>query len=279
MSDVATRLQTGFGHLADLPCVKLQYQSASAVVSLYGGQVLSFRDANGIERLWLSPKATWKQNSPIRGGIPVCWPWFGPASNAVNPNSLSLPSHGLVRNRMWQLLDQQVSENGCQVTLAIEVDDLPHHNALARLVLTVTLTHQLHIQLSCNSEIIQQAALHSYFKCADLASVLVHPLPGQYFDKVHNSHCEAKPVCTLAGETDRIYANTAAQLNLHSDYGSLSLYQAGHDASVIWNPGPEKSQSISDLAADSYQHFACVETACLSLSSHTLQLEQRIGVI
>ena len=279
MSDFAINLQTGFGHLTDLPCVKLRYKGASAVISLYGGQVLSFQDAHGIERLWLSPKASWHQHSPIRGGIPVCWPWFGPANNAVNPDKISLPSHGLVRTRMWQLVKQQASDNGCNITLAVDVSDLPHSKAYARLNLTVTLTNQLQLQLSCNSNIVQQAALHSYFACSDLASVLVRPLPGKYFDKVQNKNCEGGPICTIEDETDRIYSDTAAQLRLQSDYGSLALYQSGHDASVIWNPGREKSQSIADLASDSYQQFVCVESAKLSLHSSALQLEQSISIV
>ena len=69
--------QTGFGHLTDLPCIKLQYGNASAVVSLYGGQVLSYQPTPGHELLWLSPLASWHNQTPIRGGVPVCWPWFG----------------------------------------------------------------------------------------------------------------------------------------------------------------------------------------------------------
>lgn len=271
--------QTGFAHLSDLPCLKLQYSTASAVISLYGAQVLSYQPTAEHEVLWLSPKAQWHNQQAIRGGVPVCWPWFGPASATFNPQHSSLPNHGLVRNKLWQVCDQHSAVDGVSVTLTISVDDLPHVQGGTILKLCVTLNDSLTLTLSCDSAIPQQAALHSYFAVNNLDSVLVRPLPASYHDKVNatlvdDSRCTA----IFQTETDRIYPQSDRQLWLEQDKGTLSISQGGHDATVVWNPWRERSTTLSDLNNDSYRQFVCVETARLNTGSKTLDVSQQLKV-
>ncbi len=272
--------QTGFGHLTGLPCIKLQYGAASAVISLYGAQVLSYQPAEGDEKLWLSPKAQWHNNTPIRGGVPVCWPWFGPASAVFNPHRSALPSHGLVRNRLWQLSQQHSCDNAVSVTLAIKVDDLPHTAGTVLLQLTLTLADSLSIRLHCNSAIPQQGALHSYFNIGQIDSVLVSPLPASWYDKVSDAQQHDKTGgATIGSETDRVYSGSADRLRLDCITGALAIGQQGHDASVVWNPWQARSQAIADLASDSYRQFVCVETAWLNTQSNALNLTQQIQAL
>ena len=118
LSQIST--QTGFAHLTDLPCLKLVCGEASAVISLYGAQLLSYQPAPGRELLWLSPKAVWQQQQAIRGGVPVCWPWFGPAGKPFNTSAAKLPNHGLVRNRLWRQVQAKPSTQQALVTLSIK---------------------------------------------------------------------------------------------------------------------------------------------------------------
>lgn len=269
--------QTGFAHLSDLPCLKLQYGTASAVISLYGAQVLSYQPTAENEVLWLSPKAQWHNQQAIRGGVPLCWPWFGPASATFNPQNISLPNHGLVRNKMWQVSSQQSSADSVSVTLTLTVQDLPHVQGSTRLQLSVTLNDSLTLTLSCDSVMPQQAALHSYFTVNNLDSALVRPLPSSYQDKVNDTFVDdSSCAATFKAETDRIYHQSAAQLWLEQAEQLLSLSQRGHDATVVWNPWQEKSSKMSDLQLDSYQQFVCVETANLSIDNQALTLSQQL---
>lgn len=257
----------GYGHLADLPCLTLITGKARAVVSLYGGQVLSYQPQPEQELLWLSPAAGWL-GQPIRGGIPICWPWFGPIPVQLNPQSFSHPNHGPVRTLLWQCLEQHITEHSTSVTLEVLIRELPYYNEPVRLTLSVTLTGKaLQLDLNCNQSLKQQAALHSYFKVADLKGVRLTPLPSKYYDKLKDGQLvNADTLLQFDQEIDRIYPATGNRLNLETQGIKLDLHQQGHDATVVWNPGQIRCQTMSDLLADSYQQFVCVESAKLDLS-------------
>lgn len=278
MLNTAINPQTGFGHLTDLPCIALQFGEASAVVSLYGAQVLSYQPQPGKDVLWLSPLAQWHDQMPIRGGVPVCWPWFGPVDTRLNPMQQSLPNHGVVRTQLWQLTGQHISESGVSVTLTIKVAALPYYPNETTLQLQLTLSDSLTISLTCNAAITQQAALHSYFSVANIGQTQVQPLPLQYQDKVTASIQNSNtPVATVNAEVDRIYTQPAAILQLDTGTQQLELSQSGQDATIVWNPWQDKSRSTKDLADDSYLQFICVETARLQLQDAApLQLTQQI---
>lgn len=273
---------TGFAHLHDLPCYQLQFADASAIVSVYGGQVLSYQPKPGQELLWLSPLAIWHQQQPIRGGVPVCWPWFGPVASQLNPQQQHLPNHGLVRTRLWTLLQHNVTADYCQLCLSIWVDDLPYNlQQRTELCLTLTLTAQsLSINLSCNQPILQQAALHSYFQVSDLLQTQITGIGEQYRDKVQqNLQVTQEPQLTFDREIDRVYTQPAAKLALQSGQHSIAIAQQGFDSTVVWNPWADRCAAISDLANDSYQHFVCVESARLSLTTAApLQLTQQLSL-
>lgn len=274
----AINLQTGFGHLTDLPCIRLQFGEASAVISLYGAQVLSYQPIPGKDILWLSPLAQWHNEMPIRGGVPVCWPWFGPVDARLNPQQQPLPNHGVVRTQLWQLTGQSATADSVSVTLAITISELPYHSYETTLQLQLTLSDSLAISLVCNSAIAQQAALHSYFSVANIDKTLVQPLPLQYQDKVSASDQNSDtPVATINTEVDRIYAKPAAKLQLATGAQQLEIGQSGQDATIVWNPWQDKSRNTKDLADDSYMEFICVETARLQLQDAApLQLTQQI---
>lgn len=261
--------QTGFAHLTDLPCLQLQHRGATAIVSLYGGQILSYKAAPHREILWLSEQADWHDNKPIRGGIPVCWPWFGPAPDTFASHSdTALPNHGLVRTRLWQLLNQSVADNAVSITLGINVNDIPGVSQPVNLSLTVTLTDTLAVSLQCDSAILQQAALHSYFATDNISTTTVSGLGQTYQDKLSNTLCtDADTVLCIAEEVDRVYQQPEAQLCIKSAQSNLHIEQRGTDATIAWNPWQDKSRRTVDMPDDSYQHFICVESARLQLST------------
>ncbi|MBZ9610938.1 D-hexose-6-phosphate mutarotase [Rheinheimera maricola] len=258
--------QTGFAHLTDLPCIKLQYGAASAVISLYGGQVLSYQPQPDTELLWVSPLASWQQHTPIRGGVPVCWPWFGAVAPELNPQQQPLPNHGVVRTKLWQLSGQTQRPAGVSVTLAVTLDDLAFYQGSVTLTLCVELADTLSITLHCSTAMLQQAALHSYFAVENISQAAVQPLPLTYLDKLSGGMVQSDSSCAVFNaEVDRIYPQAGETLRLQHAHGDIAIRQSGHDAAVVWNPWRDKSRQAADLADDSYQQFVCVETARLQL--------------
>jgi glucose-6-phosphate 1-epimerase len=273
---------TGFGHLTDLPCLRLEYARATAVISLYGGQVLSYQPQPEQELLWLSTQATWHNQSPIRGGVPICWPWFGPFSAQLTPQrpldkQQQYANHGVVRNRLWQLEQQHVLNNGIQVELSIMVNDLPYVAGSFKLRLTVTLTESLDITLNCDSQILQQAALHTYFNITDLAQTTISPLPQRYQDSLSQLFVNTdSKILTINQEVDRIYAQSGPNIQLANPSQHVLVQQQNHDATVVWNPWQEKFAKLTDTNNNDYLNFVCIESARLTLTASPLTLSQTI---
>ncbi len=270
---------TGFAHMHDLPCYRLQYQGASLLVSLYGGHLLSYQPTAGQELLWVSPLANWQGGQAIRGGVPICWPWFGPAAANFNPNAARLANHGLVRNRLWTLLADEAKADSHCLKLGITLTDLPYLPAQAvTLELSLQLyADQLSITLNCSEPMLQQAALHSYFAVNDLATISVTGIGDVFQDKVTGDTVTA-PGTTLSfnQEIDRIYLNPSSQLQLKQGAEALAITQHGFDSTIVWNPWQARSKALADLPDDGYQAFVCVETARLALTPAPLALTQTL---
>ncbi len=263
----------GYAHLVALPCIRFSFADYSAVVSLYGGQVLSLQKA-GKELLWLSPTTDWQQQQPIRGGVPICWPWFGPASPELT--AISVPNHGLARTAMWQQVADESCSDHALLILQTEFDNIPWYSGKVRLQCQYLLSHKgLHLHLHCADLTKQQAALHTYFACDDVRKATVAPLPTTFINKVLPD--DNSSALQFGLEMDRIYQHTAALLTVQTP-ATIELQQAGHDASVIWNPGEQKGSAAKEVGSVQWPKFICVETARLSLSDQSaLNLQMTIA--
>lgn len=279
MTSNAITQHSGFAHLKDLPCYVLSCGQAKAVISSYGAHLLSYKPKAEVEVIYLSPEAVWQNNTPIRGGVPVCWPWFGPVAAEFNPAAQKLPNHGVVRTELWQVVKQSVTDTAVSIELRIESKTLPYSNAPSYISLTLQLTEAA-LTLTLNSDQgLQQAALHSYFTVDSVHQVSVSTLAGDYRDKVQAGglFVQQQPELKFAAEVDRVYLDTASELTLQQQHSAVLITQQGHDASVLWNPWTEKAAALKDLPDLGYLDFVCVETARLSLTNTApLQLVQQI---
>lgn len=279
MSSNAITQLSGFAHLRDLPCYVLSCGQATAVISSYGAHLLSYKPTAEVEVIYVSPEAAWQNNTPIRGGVPVCWPWFGPVAAEFNPAAQKLPNHGVVRTELWQLVDQSVTEAAVSIEFRIESKTLTYSNAPSYVSLTLQLTETA-LTLTLNSDQgLQQAALHSYFTVDSVHQVSVSTLSGDYLDKVKAGErfVQHQPELTFTAEIDRVYLDTAGELTLKQEKNDVQITQQGHDASVLWNPWTEKAAALKDLPDEGYLDFVCVETARLDLSNTApLHLVQQI---
>ena len=238
-------------------------RGAQAVVSLFGGQVLSWTPPDGRERLYLSERAVFDGREPIRGGIPVCFPQFSSQGG--------LPKHGFVRCKSWQVTSQRCGDDYALVTLVTEDDAATHAlwSHSFELELTVMLeadTLDLELGLSNTGEeaLSFTGALHTYLQVDAIENVRLSGLCGtNYRDSANGGRegREAAEILTFAGETDRIFLGASRPLSLNDGAGQLGIAQDGFTDVVVWNPWADKGAALADLPPDGWRRMLCVEAA------------------
>lgn len=261
--------------------INVDNQTASLGLSLFGGHILSFvPKADNRQRLWLSPSAVMDGSKAIRGGIPLCWPWF------ATHHLPGLPAHGYLRTQTWHIdrIDDDV--NRTELELKPAKTDGEGFDGKAGVSLVIVVSEQLSVSLvtrnTGDTPFEFRAALHSYFKVSDISQAEIQGLSGQYIDKVQQSSLQPTPApYTISGETDRIHLSSAEQVLLKDNKEQTVIGSAGHDSIVVWNPGPQKALEITDMPEQDYQHMLCIETAITQgkslLAGETHTLTQKIG--
>ncbi len=249
------------------PLMEIDNGKATALISIYAGQVLQFKPAGEAEDLlFLSEKAYYQDGKAIKGGVPVCWPWFG-----ADPEGKG-PAHGFVRNRPWELASTEATTDGkTKVVLSLKDSEQtreiwPH---AFNLELEITVGNELTLELvtrNTGSEafLITQA-LHTYFKVGDITQAKVLGLENcSYLDKVdHGAEKTQDNAVAIAGEVDRIYAGVQNDLTIDDpalNRKILICFQNSKTA-VVWNPWDKIAASMADLNDDDYKQLLCVETA------------------
>jgi glucose-6-phosphate 1-epimerase len=257
-----------------LPVADIDTPLARARIALQGAQVLAWQPAEQHQVLWLSKAALFEPGKAVRGGVPVCWPWFGPRDG--------LPGHGFVRTRLWQVRGTALDADG-QVVLRLGIVDEAATRALwdfaFDLELVVTVGTRLKVALTSRNTgsqpITLSGALHTYFAVADIAQTQVQGLAGcNYLDKVNGlARTRQAGAVTFAGETDRIYTGTRAECLIDDAAGQRVIHVAksGSTSTVVWNPWVEREKTFADMAAGEYRKMLCVETCNAGSDEITLQ--------
>lgn len=250
--------------LDDLELIVVDHPQVKASVTLQGAHLLSWKPAGEEEVLWLSGNTPFKNGVALRGGVPICWPWFGPSAQQ------GLPSHGFARNLPWALKGHDEDDNGVVLTFALKSSDAtrqywPHEfTLLARFKLGKT----CEIELEAHGEFETTSALHTYFNVGDIAAVKVSGLGDRYIDKVKNAEegVLSNGTETFPDRTDRVYLNAETCSVIHDDALNRNIDVTHHHNSnvVAWNPGPALSVSMGDMPDDGYKTFVCVETCCVT---------------
>lgn len=255
-----------FRNASPAPVAVLVSPYGAAEISLYGAHLLSYRPTGQSPVLWLAESyKTLQPSKAIRGGIPVCWPWFGAAALP------DLPSHGFARTQIWEVNSTEYDKETTTLILilrdSLETRELWPHNF--RLQLKITVGPSLELELSTTNtdtspfEITE--ALHSYFRVKDIATTTVTGLDNQpYLNKVANgSDGLQSGAITFTDETDRIYNHhdSAALITDEALNRRIAVEKTGSHATVVWNPWIEKAQRLTDMHDDDWHNFVCVETA------------------
>ena len=250
-----------------LPQIRIANTAATALISVYGGQVLSYHRHGEDELLFLSERAYYADGKAIKGGVPVCWPWFG-----ADPEGKGRPAHGFVRTRMWTVGATAQPEPGLtRIELQLHDDDTtralwPHRFALS---MVVTIGDVLDLALVTHNtgeqafDITQ--ALHTYFAVGDIAQVGIAGLDGsRYLDKVRDfAVFDQSGTVMFDGEVDRIYQRVQGPLTISDPVlgRRIDIDCSGSTTTVVWNPWKEIAIAMQDLADDDYRRLVCVETA------------------
>ncbi len=250
-----------------LAVADINNEHAAATVVLPGAHVLSFQPRGQRPVLWASAHSRFESGQPIRGGIPLVWPWFG-----AHPTDPAKPAHGFARTSLWAVSETAVTSSGA-TRLRLSLTDSDETRSLwphpFQLEFTVTVGVDLQVELAMRnvgqSAFTCGAALHSYFAVSDAGRISILGLEGgDYLDKVDGGRrkTQAGPV-TIAAETDRIYLDTTAACVI-DDPGwgrRIRVAKLGSRSTVVWNPWVDKSRRMADFGDEEYPGMVCVETA------------------
>jgi len=271
-----------------LPVATIENADAAASVCLAGGHVLSFRPHGAEPVLWLSRHSRFESGRPIRGGIPVCWPWF-----AAHPEDPAKPFHGFARLAHWSVLGTEALDGGnTRLRLGLTDDEAtrrlwPH---AFELEMAVTVGRDLHVALTARNPgpepFTCTGALHTYFRVGEVARIAVHGLNGcRYREAGTDGGVQQGPV-TFDREVDRLYLDTDAACTIEDPVLArrIRVAKAGSRSTVVWNPWIDKARRMPDFGDDEYTGMVCVETANAGTDAVTIPpggahcLEARIAV-
>jgi len=269
--DIA-RVCEGDGRLAR---VDITSPLAHGEMYVHGAHVISWRPTGSEEVLFLSSKSRWEEGQAIRGGIPICFPWF--RAKTDDPHA---PAHGFVRTRSWQLGSIVETSAGVAVTMFIESDEQTRRcwPAEFRLVHRATFGSELTLELVCTNTgrtpLRFEEALHTYNRVADVGTVRLQGLNGARFLDNTDSNKEKTQLgdVTFASQTDNAFLSTQNAVELLDPKMGLRirLQKANSSTTVVWNPWQEGASGLRDLGEGEWKQFLCVETSNIIGAAVTL---------
>lgn len=271
------RVEPGHGGLTKIVVTSPQ---ASAEIYLHVAHVTHFQSMGQKPVLWMSKSSWFDAAKPIRGGVPICFPWFGP--NAANPK---LPAHGFARLRDWEI--QSIAHIGDEVTVTLSLKSDESTKQLwpvdftARHVIKITsaLEMRLEVKNETKETIRFEEALHTYLTVGDVRQISIDGLGGtRFIDKVDGAKQkdQTDPQIRFTGETDRVYQDTTAMCVVTDPAMNrkIEVSKQSSDATVIWNPWINKAKAMPDFGDDEWPGMVCVETVSVGKNAVELSAGQ-----
>lgn len=240
-----------------LPVIVVDHPQVRAAVTLQGAHLLHWQPLGEQPVLWLSDNTPFTEGVAIRGGVPICFPWFGPFAE---------PNHGFARLLPWEFTAHREDAEGVELTFTLR--DTPE--TLASWPHAFTLTARFKLGKTCTIELEAQgdysitSALHTYFQIGDIDHIHVSGLGDTFIDKVNQGKLTVQGGdLTFKERTDRIYTHPQAISTIVDPTlkRTIEVHHTHHSDTVAWNPAAELSKTIADMPDDGYKTFVCVETA------------------
>ena len=262
--------------LDQLVCWRIRAAGSELLVAQQGAQILSYQQGEQPPLIWLSPDAAYQRGQSVRGGVPVCWPWFGDLRR--NPHAVQAhyhleqaPAHGLVRALDWELLGIDEEDEAVTLRFAYDTRTQPLEGWPRDVGLTfvMRLADDLGMSLETHNRGMEpltlSQALHSYLAVSDVRQVSVEGLQGcRYIDTLQDwQELRQQEALLFDAETDRIYFDTAARLSIvDPGWGRrIHLDARGSRSAVLWNPWVDKAKRLSQFPDEAWQNMLCIETA------------------
>ncbi len=259
--------------LGELPMLEVSTAWSTAEIYLQGAHVTHFTRKNEPPLLFLSQCSRFEQGQPIRGGIPVIFPWFGPREG--------LGQHGFARVKTWELKEFAPAPDG-SVSLRFRLPDCPEASAFQPFnvdyIVTVNESLKLELVVTNNSkteEFVFENCLHTYFEISDISAVSISGLKGaRYLDKVANfaEKTETDDAIHITSEVDRIYLNTPGTVEISDSRlrRKIRVEKQSSLSTVVWNPWIAKAQQMPDFGSEEYERMVCVESG--NVASNQIRL-------
>lgn len=246
-----------------LEYLHISNKAAEAKITLQGAHLFHFQVKGQAPLLWVSESASFEVGKAIRGGIPVCWPWFGP-----HPTDSTLPNHGFARTALWKhIKTEEISEKETKLILGLNSsqESLNLWPYRFELRLEISIGAELRVSLITKNMDTQAftitEALHTYLAIEDIHTVYIDGLDKKiYFDKTDGSFDNIQEGrLYFTKETDRIYQGITSELSVHEKHRSVRVRTEGSQTVVIWNPGNVLAHKMPDLS--DHKSMLCVESA------------------
>jgi glucose-6-phosphate 1-epimerase len=255
--------------------------SCTAEIYLHGAHLTSWQPAGHAPALFLSERSTFKAGTPIRGGVPIIFPWFGPRTATPENPRTDGPSHGFARTSLWQVAFAALAGDDLHLTFTLAPDEtsrslgFDHFQLAYELVLGAELRMRLTVANHAESPLHFEEALHTYLAVGDAAEVQIRGLGDtEFLDKTDGFQRkrQADEILTLTKETDRPYLNTAATVTLDDPilHRRIVVAKTNSLTTVVWNPWAEVSAKLPDLGPDGWRSMTCIETANAAENAITL---------
>lgn len=266
----------------DQTIVRVAHPLLQGAVSLHGAHLIDFQPTNQNPIIWMSDNALFQKDKAIRGGVPVCWPWFGKSGN---------PSHGFARTQTWKLDKHQEDDLGITLELVLTESEESlaiwanrFHNRLVIRFNADSVALSLITTNNDSHEWQYGGALHTYLTVDNIANVEISQLGEQYLDSTNSlKQCASDGTLTINKEIDRVYTHVAQPVKLQDGQRQLLVEHHGGDSVVVWNPWAELCQNMVDMTDEAYQTMVCIESAQAKPSivlqpkeSHTIHTEIRL---
>ncbi len=243
--------------------IEVENSSAKAKIALQGAHLFEYAKKDEESFLWLSDISDFEQGKSIRGGVPICWPWFG-----VNQDK-NLPQHGFARTSMWEFVCRdEIDEKTTSLTLKLTYNDetLKMWPYKFKLELHVIISDELILELKTTNiddkefEITQ--ALHTYFAVSHISHVNIKGLDKKpYLDALTYKKEAQKGDITFTQEVDRVYQEVDSEVLLLDKNRTISIKNEGSSSVVVWNPWIDKCKRMSAMKDDDYKAMVCIESA------------------
>ncbi len=249
-----------------LPKILIETPWSSAEIYLHGAQVTHFQKKGEAPLLFLSKSSEFLPDTPIRGGVPIIFPWFGPRE--------SLPAHGFARTAAWQLTARSVRPDG-SVGLFFHMPAIGSVEVEFIVSVGETLAMELIVRNTGDIDSTFETCLHTYFQVSAIVDIAITGLAGTtYLDKAAAAAVTTQLSAPLqiAGEVDRVYLDTTAAVEIE-DPGlgrRIRIAKSGSHSTVVWNPWIDKSKRMADFGDEDYLQMVCVESGNVAANKITL---------